>query len=124
MTPPSIDDACGRHFRFRKFFECSDTWDQTSKAMPFENIPLQLASFDAIRTLCQKVLDPLYEYVCTLDGFSGLKLTYAFVADELDKRVRERNTYPNTTDIQTNTQDANSAGMASPSATASGKQSI
>jgi hypothetical protein len=97
MTYPSIDDLCGRHFRYRQFFECSETWDQTSKAMPFENIPLQLASFDAIRTLCQKVLDPVYEHVSTLERFSGLKLTYAFVTDELDKRVRERNTYPNTT---------------------------
>jgi hypothetical protein len=97
MTHPSIDDPCGRHFRFRQFFECSETWDETSEAMPFENIPLQLASFDAIRTLCQKVLDPLYEYVSTLEGFSGLRLTYAFVTDELDKRVRKRNTYPNTT---------------------------
>ena len=47
--------------------------------------------------LCQKVLDPLYEYIRTLNGFSELKLTYAFVSDELDKRVRERHTYRNTT---------------------------
>jgi hypothetical protein len=97
MNYPSLDTACGRHFRFRQFFESGETWELTSTTNPFENVPAQLASFDAIRTLCQKVLDPLYEYVSTLSGFSELTLTYAFASAELVKRVRDRLAYPNIT---------------------------
>lgn len=97
MSYPSIDDYCGRHFRFRQFFEAGETWEQTSTERPFENAPLQLASYDAIKALCHKVLDPLYEYVSSLEKFSELKLTYAFASAELEKRVRERVRYPNIT---------------------------
>lgn len=97
MGYPAIDDYCGRHFRFRQFFEAGETWIESSKTSSFENTPRQLATFDAIRSLCRKVLDPLYEYVSALDKFSGLKLTYAFVSAELDRRVRDRVVFPNTT---------------------------
>ena len=97
MTNPDLDESCGRYFRFRQFFECSETWELTSATDPFDNVPLQLATFDAIRVLCRKVLDPLYDHVSTLSGFSELKLTYAFASAELVRRVRARNTYPNIT---------------------------
>jgi hypothetical protein len=92
---PSIGDRCGRHFRFRQFFEASETWELTSNERPFDNTPIQLATYDAIRALCQKVLDPVYEYVSSLEGFSELKLTYAFASPELVKRVRDRLEIPN-----------------------------
>lgn len=97
MAYPAIDDHCGRHFRFRQFFEASETWEQSSAERPFANMPLQLATYDAIRTLCRKVLDPLYEYASVLNGFSGVKLTYAFASSELVKRVRDRLEFPNVT---------------------------
>lgn len=92
---PSLDDYCGRHFRFRQFFEASETWELTSNQRPFDNTPIQPATYDAIRALCQKVLDPLYEYASSLEGFSEFKLTYAFASAELVKRVRDRLEIPN-----------------------------
>lgn len=56
MRNPSPDDRCGRHFQFRQFFEAGETWKQTSQERPFTNYPVQLATYDAISTLCEKVL--------------------------------------------------------------------
>jgi hypothetical protein len=86
MTLPSIDESCGAHFRYRELIEVGQTWGRYR----IDNRPSQLATYAAMRELCEKVLDPAYEQ------FGPLKITYAFVSPQLDKLVRE-NPRPNTT---------------------------
>ncbi|MBY5990512.1 hypothetical protein [Ferrimonas balearica] len=83
---PSPDSSCGKHFTYKDFIECSDSW---VRARP-SNVPQQLATYQAIDTLCQTVLDPIWAQ------FGPIKLTYGFSSASLVKVVKET-PYPNIT---------------------------
>lgn len=83
---PSLDDWCGRHFRYRDLIEVGATWKQR----PINNRPRERATYEAMRALCATVLDPVYE------RFGSVELTFGFVSPELEKLIR-RNPNPNHT---------------------------
>lgn len=63
---PSPDEPCGRHFRYRDLIEVGKTW----KAHRIDNRPRQLATYDAMRELSHRVLDPVH------DEFGSIAITY------------------------------------------------
>lgn len=75
---PEPDEQCGRHFKFRDFIECSDTWWRTRVA----NVPQQPDTYSAISRLVTVVLDPL------ADALGRPVLTYAFSSPALTKLIK------------------------------------
>jgi hypothetical protein len=84
---PHLDDACGRHFSFRDFVECGETWVRTR----IDNVPIRPETYAAISDLCCYVLDPV------VDRFGTIRLTYGFASAALDTLVRQKGTPANTT---------------------------
>ena len=78
MALPSIDELCGRHFRYRELLHCSNTW----KATKVVNLPVQLKTYRAMEALCEHVLDPVF------DEFGQLKLTHGFCSKTLEREIR------------------------------------
>ena len=74
---PSPDESCGKHFRYRDLIEVGETW----RVHRIDNRPREIATYDAMRAICAKVLDPVQ------DKFGRVELTYAFSSPELDKLV-------------------------------------
>ena len=69
----SLDDEAGKHFSFKDFIECGDTW----KANPIDNRPVQESSWLAIAQLAKVVLDPVwdkYGKICLTHGFCSTNL--------------------------------------------------
>jgi len=83
---PSLNELCGRHYRYRDFIECGETW----RRYQIDNQPQRLETYAAMREVCQRVLDPV------VDRFGLPELTYAFASAALDKLVRLK-PYPRTT---------------------------
>jgi len=81
-----VDSQVGKHFTYRDFIECSDSWKRTQ----VDNVPQQLATYQAIDLLVERVLDPVSE------KFGRVILTYGFSAPALVKAVKQ-NAYPNIT---------------------------
>jgi DNA phosphorothioation-associated putative methyltransferase len=77
---PGLDERCGRHFSFRSFVECGETW----KALGPPNVPRTADTFNALSDLALFVLDPVIEY------FGMVKLTYGFCSPALAKNIRGR----------------------------------
>lgn len=75
---PSLDDACGKHFTYRDFVECSDAW----KNNPVDNVPRQLETYASLTRLATEVLDPVIE------RFGDIELTYGFSGAELAKQIK------------------------------------
>ena len=57
MTVFNIEDNAGKHFSFRDFIECGETWQENS--CKIDNRPLQESSWLAIEQLATVVLDPV-----------------------------------------------------------------
>ena len=83
---PSLDELCGRHFRYRDLIECGETW----RRYKIDNRPQRLETYAAMRELCLRVLDSV------VDRFGPVELTYAFASAKLNKLVR-RKSKPGTT---------------------------
>jgi hypothetical protein len=82
---PDLDDACGEFFTYRDLTECGETWARLAEeGRRVENVPLELETLDAMRTLCRIVLDPLAE------KFGRPELSYAFGSPSLTKQIRGR----------------------------------
>ena len=77
---PDVGLSCGWNYTFRDFFECSDAY----KRSPLKNIPTRRATYDAIKLLCDEVLDPVIHH------FGSAQLTYGYGSSELTKKIRRR----------------------------------
>jgi hypothetical protein len=93
---PKLSDACGRHFHYRDLIQCGDTWHALNRqGRTIANLPREAATWLAMRTLCETILDPVW------DRFGKVTITYAFASAELDgavrQRAREEGRLPNTT---------------------------
>ena len=77
---PDIDAPCGKHFMFRDFIECSDTWKWHGLA----NIPKEIKTYNALDLLAAEVIDPV------IDGLGRVKLTYGVGTPELTSKIRSR----------------------------------
>lgn len=86
MELPNLDQPCGKHFKFRDFVECSDTW----KAYKIDNSPKEPETYESIREICREILDPVWE------EFGEIKLTYGFSSPALVKLVKKQS-FPNIT---------------------------
>lgn len=75
---PNLDEMCGRHYRFRQFIECGETWERTK----VDNVPKSAATYNALVDLARHVLDPVIDY------FGGIKLTYGFASPTLTKHIK------------------------------------
>ena len=83
---PPLTDFCSKYFRFGDLIECGDTWSRYRVS----NLPLQPATYSAMRELCSRVLDTL------VDQYGSIELHYAFASPELDRLVRLK-PFPRTT---------------------------
>lgn len=86
MSLPDLDEACGRHFTYRRFVECGDTWRRTR----IDNAPRNTETYAAMRALAEAVLDPI------TNRFGEIELTYAFASARLTKEILKI-AYPNVT---------------------------
>lgn len=77
---PDLDDPCGRYFRFREFIACGETQAATGLA----NLPVQVATYNALLDLAEQVLDPV------IDWFGMIRLTYGFCSPALARAIRAR----------------------------------
>lgn len=74
---PSLDEPCGRHFKFRHLVECGETWDRTR----VDNSPKLPETYNALHELATNILDPVIDY------FGGIKLTYGFASSALTRDI-------------------------------------
>lgn len=74
---PSLDERCGRYFRYRDLVECGDTQRRTRDS----NQPRNPDSYSALLDLALNVLDPVIDY------FGMIKLTYGFCSSSLAKNI-------------------------------------
>src|SRR5260221_6634006 len=82
-----LGERCGKYFHYRDLIEAGETWARYR----IDNRPKEPATYQAMRDLCARVLDPVY------DRFgAGIKVTYAFASKELDRLVQQK-AVPNTT---------------------------
>lgn len=80
-----LDAPCGRHLTYRDLIECGKTWHTAAAAgTPIDNLPKQEATREALRVLCEAVLDPL------ADHFGPLALTYGLACPALTRRIPAR----------------------------------
>ncbi|WP_426149214.1 hypothetical protein [Polaromonas sp. DSR2-3-2] len=74
----NLEDKAGKHFSFRDFIECGETWlDLDAKGSSINNRPAQEASWLAISQLAIVVLDPI------ADIYGKPSLTYGFCSQTL-----------------------------------------
>ena len=74
---PKVDERCGKNFKYRDFFECSNTYKNTG----IENIPRELATYKSYQVLANLIIDPV------IKKFGSLTLTYGFCGNNLSKFV-------------------------------------
>ena len=55
MELPNLDSPCGKHFTYRDFIECSDTW----RTYKIDNIPKEPETYQSIQQICREILDPV-----------------------------------------------------------------
>lgn len=82
---PKISDKCSKYFRFKDFFECSDTY----KISSIPNIPKELETYEAIKYFSSEILDKVR------DSFGDVVLSYGFCNFELSKVIK-KNIFPKT----------------------------
>ena len=75
---PSLDDPCGKHFVYRDFVECSQTW----QSLNLNNVPESRETYEALKRLAVLVLDPVWEF------FGAITLTYGVATRRLIKEIR------------------------------------
>ena len=79
-TVPSLDQPCGKHFRYRDLIECGET----QRRLGTPNVPEQPATYNALHDLSATILDPVIEY------FGAIRLTYGFASRELTRHIPGR----------------------------------
>ena len=77
---PHLDAPCGRHWRYRDIVEVGVTWERLKP----DNVPTRPETYEAIRTLCAELLDPV------ADAFGRPTLTYGFASPSLTKHIGGR----------------------------------
>jgi hypothetical protein len=77
---PNLDDRAGRHFLFRDLCEAGETF---ATHRP-DNIPTDAATYEAMRHLCEVVLDPVVEM------FGKVEITYGFSGPRLSRLINAR----------------------------------
>lgn len=82
MTVFNIEDNAGKHFSFRDFIECGETWQKNS--CKIDNRPLQESSWLAIEQLATVVLDPVWI------RYGKIFLTYGFCSQNLARLISEK----------------------------------
>ncbi|MBT3223400.1 MAG: hypothetical protein HN348_30380 [Proteobacteria bacterium] len=83
FQPPDLDSSCGKYFTFRDLIECGETWHHHADGgRTISNLPLQLQTWDGLRLLATKVLDPVVE------RFGPMCLTYGFASSNLTRHIR------------------------------------
>ncbi len=80
MVLPSINEACGRYFKYSDLLHCSDTWQSTNVL----NLPVQHKTYQAMESLCQVILEPV------VDEFGPIKLTHGFCSKALERKIQGR----------------------------------
>ena len=75
---PELDHPCGKHFVYRDFVECCETW----RLLKVDNMPEQSETYDALGKLANLVLDPVS------DRFGPITLTYGLATHRLIKNIR------------------------------------
>lgn len=85
MSITNLEDKAGKHFSFRDFIECGETWlGLDAKGSPINNRPAQEASWLAISQLATVVLDPI------ADEYGKLSLTYGFCSQNLSRLISKK----------------------------------
>ena len=74
---PDLDSPCGDNFTFRSFIECGDT----QGSLKIQNIPTEVATYNALYDLAVTLIDPIVDY------FGPIKLTYGFCSTALSKKI-------------------------------------
>jgi len=82
LAQAMLQAPCSKHFAFRDFVQCGETWEMCSDEVP--NLPLRHETWRGIRGLACEVLDSV------IDQFGALQLTYAFSSPALSKRIPSR----------------------------------
>ena len=77
---PDLDAPCGRRWRYRDIVEVGVTWERLKP----DNVPTRPETYEAIRTLCAELLDPV------ADAFGMPTLTYGFASPLLTKHIGDR----------------------------------
>ncbi|NYH17833.1 DNA phosphorothioation-associated putative methyltransferase [Paraburkholderia bryophila] len=77
---PSLDQPCGKRFRYRDLIECGET--QHRLRMP--NMPVRPETYNALHDLATTILDPVVEY------FGPIRLTYGFSSRDLSRQIPSR----------------------------------
>lgn len=77
---PSLDEWCGKTFRYRDLIECGETWNLTH----VDNTPREPATFNALCDLARNVIDPVIDY------YGSVKLTYGFASASLTRLIKGR----------------------------------
>jgi hypothetical protein len=77
---PDLDAPCGRRWRYRDIVEVGVTWERLKP----DNVPTRPETYEAIRTLCAELLDPVAE------AFGMPTLTYGFASPALTRHIRSR----------------------------------
>lgn len=79
-NPPALDEMCSKYFSYRDFIECGET----QRDMQIPNLPCEMESYVAIKSLATQVLDHVQ------DRYGPIKLTYGFASRELVKKIPGR----------------------------------
>jgi hypothetical protein len=81
MSPlPSLDEKCGKNFRYKNFVECGEAFH----ALRPNNIPNSDRTYEALRALAQEILDPVWE------TFGTIELTYGLSCPDLFRHIDGR----------------------------------
>ena len=81
----NLEDKAGKHFSFRDFIECGDTWRENAcESSTIDNRPAQEASWLAISQLATVVLDPI------ANEYGKLSLTYGFCSQTLSRFISKK----------------------------------
>lgn len=75
---PELDHPCGKHFVYRDFVECCETW----RSLNVDNTPEQAETYAALGKLAKLVLDPV------ADDFGPITLTYGVATRRLIKEIK------------------------------------
>lgn len=80
MIDEQLDQRCSSHFTYRALIEAGETWHRLRIA----NLPAEAETWNALRRLATKILDPVYEQ------FGRVVITYGFASPALTRQIRSR----------------------------------
>lgn len=82
MSAVDLDEPCSRHFRYRDFIECGETWQRLATSGLIDNVPRNPATLRSMRELAA-MLDQV------VDEFGVIRLTYGFASSDLTRHIRK-----------------------------------